>query len=324
MKRSIIGILLGLVLSAIGVLIVSRSIDEPPRLVSLWPIAVGVVVMVVCWLIQGAVMSIIARPQLGDYRVLGMSKIYLASQAVAALTPFGGAELPYQIFLLRRLGLPVAMGTATITIKSMANGTVLVAGTILGILTISGLPVVESKILIAAVAAIIVGWVLLEYVMHRRTTTSAPAAEGRGGSKINWRARASGFLKDLGEGLSQLRSQEPWAIAGCVGLMLLYWMLYPLLGVLGLMAAGWSGEGWQQVYVAQFVLYLAIVPLAPTPGGSGAAEVGFAALVGPDVPPEVLLGGVIIWRALNHYSELVLGSFFVGRGVNNEVPSTKK
>ena len=322
MKRSIIGILLGLALSAVGVLIVSRSIDEPPRVVSLWPIAAGVVVMVVCWLIQGGVMSIIARPQLGDFRVLGMSKIYLSSQAVAALTPFGGAELPYQIFLLRRLGLPVAMGTATITIKSMANGTVLVGGTILGVLTISGLPVVESKVLIAAVAAIIVGWILLEYVMHRRTT-QAPATERLQGSTSGLRARISGFLKDLGEGLSQLRSQEPWAVVGCVGLMLLYWALYPLLGVLGLMAAGWSGENWPQVYIAQFVLYLAIVPLAPTPGGSGAAEVGFAALVGPDVPPEVLLGGVIIWRALNHYSELVLGSFFVGRGVENAARAGK-
>ena len=40
--------------------------------------------------------------------------------------------------------------------------------------------------------------------------------------------------------------------------------------------------------------------------------------------PDVLLGGVIIWRALNHYSELVLGASFAGRGVGNTPRLTRE
>ncbi len=39
---------------------------------------------------------------------------------------------------------------------------------------------------------------------------------------------------------------------------------------------------------------------------------------------DVFLGGVIIWRVLNHYSERALGAFFVGRGMGNTPRLTRE
>ncbi len=64
MKRSILGILLGLSLSAVGVLIVGQRIDEPPKIVAVWPIVAYIVTVVIVWFVQGAIMALLARGSL--------------------------------------------------------------------------------------------------------------------------------------------------------------------------------------------------------------------------------------------------------------------
>jgi uncharacterized membrane protein YbhN (UPF0104 family) len=105
--------------------------------------------------------------------------------------------------------------------------------------------------------------------------------------------------------------------------MTLYWILYPFLGILALMAAGWSGEGWPQVFLVQFLIYL-LIPLSPTPGNSGGAEIAFATLAAAYVSPGVLVGGVLIWRLLNHYLMIVVGGYFAGRGTPQDLTLARR
>ncbi len=84
------------------------------------------------------------------------------------------------------------------------------------------------------------------------------------------------------------------------------------------MATGWSGD-WLPVVMAQLLLVSFVLPFAPTPGGSGARELGLAALLSGYVPEGKLLGGLIIYTALSHWLPLIAGAFFCGRQLWQEM-----
>ena len=323
MKRSILGILLGVALSAGGILIAGNRIGGPPKVDAVWPILVSVVVVVIVWLIQGAIMALMARTKLGELKLLSLTGVYLEAQAVAAVTPFGGGEVPYQVLELKRAGLPAALGGAIITLKSMMNGTILILGAVVGVLFFSGLPSVQDKYLLIAVGGIIFGWVLVILAMRWRRGPSDAGGQKSSSSGAGWKERISGFFGEMRGSLVEIWGQDRRAVLLSGLLMLLYWALYPLLGVLALLAAGWSGENWLVVFAVQFALYF-VIPFAPTPGNSGAAEVAFVALMSGYVPHEALLGGVLIWRFFNHYSELVIGAFLAGPHISEDIRIAKE
>jgi uncharacterized protein (TIRG00374 family) len=301
--------------------------------VEIWPIAAAIAAMVLVWFIQGTVMALLARPRLESTKVLGMTRIYLQSQAAAAVTPFAGGELAYQLLELGRLGLPADLGGAVLTIKSVFNGAVLVIGAAVGVLFIrrvpfvgssSGLPASNIKVLLGAIVTIAAAFTLVALVVRKRRRTSQ-SEEERPEERRTWQVNISvlrekmlDFLRHLRDSMVWIWRQEPRVVFACLGLMVLYWALYPLLGTLALRAAGWNGDDWSLVFLAQFVLFL-VIPFAPTPGNSGAAEIAFVALMSDYVPDDALLGGMVIWRILNHYSELVLGAILAGRYIQEDI-----
>jgi uncharacterized membrane protein YbhN (UPF0104 family) len=317
LKRAIIGILLGLSLSAVGLALIWVRVEEPPRLAHVWPIAPALAVMLALWLIQGMAASVLVRPYITGLRVLEMTRIYLAAQAVGGLTPFGGIEIPYQMLLFKRLGVPAGVGVAVVLVKSLLNGTVLVAGAILAFVVVSGTVEVGVTVVVVAVSVVAGIW-LLAILAVSRMRENGGRAKGSG-----WRTRLANILRDSRDSFVRLWRREPWAIAACAALMTLYWMLYPLLGILALKAAGWSGEGLAEVFLVQFLIYL-LIPLSPTPGNSGGAEAAFATLAAAYVAPGALVGGVLIWRLLNHYLMIVVGGFFAGRGAQRDLELARR
>lgn len=335
MKRSILGILVGLGLSVGGFLLAARYIDEPPSITSYWPVAVGVAATLTAWLLQGTIIALLSRPQLKTMKIFDMTRVYLATQAAGAVTPFAGGEIAYQLLQLNRRGLSADYAGAVITIRSILNSMALMPAAALSVFLIPHVPFLgqassllpsERMILIGgAIALAVAGALIAAFIAYRRR----PAQEGgrlqgsgwlqRIFAKISeWRQKATDYFRHLKDSLLEIWHQEPWVVIGCSGLMVLYWTVYPLLGVMALKAAGWDGSGWIYVFLAQYVLFV-VIPLAPTPGNSGAAELAFVALMGDYAPHQALLGGVIVWRILNHYSEQVIGAFIAGRSLPEDV-----
>lgn len=315
MKRAVVGVLLGLVLSAAGIALVWVRIGQPPHITRIWPLAPALAVVLSLWLIQGAAALVLVQPYITGLRLREMTRIYLAAQAVGGLTPFGGVEIPYQMLLFKRLGVPAGVGVAVVIIKSILNGTVLVAGAVVAFLSISRPVEFGNTVLIVAVVVGVWGLAIFGVVRAREDS-------GRT-RRSGWRARLANLLRDSRDSFARLWRREPWSIAACAALMTLYWMLYPFLGILALMAAGWSGEGWPQVFLVQFLIYL-LIPLSPTPGNSGGAEIAFATLAAAYVSPGVLVGGVLIWRLLNHYLMIVVGGYFAGRGAPQDLTLARR
>jgi uncharacterized protein (TIRG00374 family) len=337
MKRSILSVMLGLGLSVVGVLLAARYVQEPPSITSYWPIAAGVGAMLVAWLLQGAVIALLARPQLKSVRVLDMTRIYLATQAAGAVTPFAGGEVAYQLLELDRRGLSPEIGGAIITLRSLLNGVVFFTAAVVGLILVPNIPFLgrassllpsEHAILIGtAITIAVIGLLIAAFVAYRRRSQRRREGHGWMGSisaKIpEWREKAVDYLRHVRESLVWIWRQESRVVIACLGLMVLYWAIYPLLGTMALRAAGWDGTGWFAVFMAQYVLFI-VIPLSPTPGNSGAAELAFVALMGDYAPQSALLSGVIIWRVLNHYSELMVGAFIAGRHLPEDIKVAKQ
>lgn len=336
MKRSILSVLLGLALSIVGFLLAARYIKEPPSVTTYWPIPAALVAMLVVWLLQGAVIALLSWPRLKSVKLLDMTRVYLATQSAGAMTPFAGGEVAYQFLELYRRGLPADDTGAVIAIRAILNGVVLIPAAAVGILFVPHVPFVGSasnlpfsarKVLIgAALALSVTGAVVIAFLAYLRESGGEDSGGWR--EKIfaklsDWRAKVLDYLRHLKNSLAWIWRQEPRVVIACLGMIVLYWTLYPLLGTLALRAAGWDGGGWIHVYVAQYVLFI-VIPLAPTPGNSGAAELAFVALMDDYVPHSALLGGVIIWRALTHYSELMVGAFIAGRGLPEDIKVAKR
>lgn len=311
MKRYAIGALLGLLLTVLAVVAIAFRVDETPRIVSLWPLVLAVGTSVVAWWLQGVISAVLARPQLGNLRVRDMVRIYLSGMFIGGISPVRGAEIPYEVYLLRRLGLSAGEGSTVTIAKGLLNVVVLTLGALGGLIFASKLPKVENLHLLVAGLGIGGIWALSVFLVRRRSSGAKKAVERV--QSPGWRTKISAFFRDMwGSFILLWRREHRALVVYSAALMVLYWAFRLSFGPLALMAAGWSGN-WVPVVLAQLFLSSFILPLAPTPGGSGATELSFAALLSAYASQSQLLSGVIIYAGLTHYLPTVVGAFFVGR-----------
>jgi len=112
-------------------------------------------------------------------------------------------------------------------------------------------------------------------------------------------------LGRMHEGLSVLFRARPQVISGVSLCLVLAWLSLFAVAPLLLRGLGVSTNPFQVIFL-QFILYF-LVPLSPTPGGSGAAELGFAALLVSVIPPHFLAIFILLWRFFTYHLILMAG-----------------
>ena len=73
---------------------------------------------------------------------------------------------------------------------------------------------------------------------------------------------------------------------------------------------------WEVVSIQ--ILILLAVYFFPTPGGTGAAELGSAVLMAQILPMELLMVYVVIWRIVVMYIAVILGSVAMLRALGQD------
>jgi uncharacterized protein (TIRG00374 family) len=312
-----IGALWGVfLLPALMIVLIAARAEEMPRVASVWPLLAALGTSVVTWWLQGLIYAVLARPQLKGLRVGDMFRVDMAGMFIALISPIRGAELPYKVYLLKRLGLSTGEGSNIVVTRVLLDVAVLTPAALVGSALYFKLPKLQDSNLLLAglVATAILAAVV--FLMRRRVRGRAGDRTTRlGGS--GWYAKAgakiSGFLRDARRSFaSYWRPGHRATLVYAVVLATVYWALRLSAGPLALMSMGWSGD-WIPVIVAQLLLVSFVLPFAPTPGGSGARELGLAALLSGYVPEEKLLSGLIVYTGLSHWLPLIVGAFFAGR-----------
>src|SRR5918998_2081241 len=134
------GALLGILLTALAIVVIAVRTDEIPRVVSAWPLLAALGTSVVTWWLQGLIYALLARPQLKDLRVGDMFRVDMAGMFVALISPIRGAELPYKVYLLKRLGLSAGEGSNVVVTRVLLDVAVLTPAALCGLVLTSKLP----------------------------------------------------------------------------------------------------------------------------------------------------------------------------------------
>jgi uncharacterized protein (TIRG00374 family) len=309
----VIGPLLGLLLPVLAIILIAARTEDIPRVVSVWPLLAVLATAAVTWWLQGLIVAVLARPQLDRLRVGKMFRIYMAGTFVALVSPLRGAEIPYEVYLLRRLGLSAGEASNVVVTRVLLDAAVLTPGALVALSLYSyALPEVQNQgLLLTSLAAAVVLAAVAFLVLGRLRGRAGKRPGGSG-----WRAKAwvkiSSFLSDMRRSFtSYWRPGHRATLLYAVALAIVYWALRLCAGPLALMAVGWSGD-WLPVVAAQLLLASFVLPFVPTPGGGGARELGLAALLSGYVPEGQLLSGIMVHTALSHWLPVIAGGFFAG------------
>src|SRR5215216_228980 len=312
------GALLGILLTTLAIVLITVRTGEMPQVISVWPLFAALGVSAVTWWLQGLIVAVLARTQLKSLRVGDMVRVYKAGGFVWGISPIKGAEVPFEVYLLKRFGLSVGEGSTVVITRVLLDIVILTPASLGGLVLTSNLPNVEHPPLLlegSTIAGLMAAIILL--IMRRRKPSP-----GGAGWRVRGQVKIFRFLRDMQRSLALFsrRGYRATLIYGGI-FTLVYWAFRLSMGPLALMAAGWSGD-WIPVIVAQLLLFSLVLPLAPTPGGSGAREFGFAALMTAYVPQEQLLSGTIVYTGLAYYLPVIVGAFFVSRQLRQGSPAT--
>ena len=319
------GALLGILLAALAIVLITVRAGEIPRVVSVWPLFAALGVSVVTWWLQGLIVAVLAQPQLKSLRVGDMVRVYMAGGFVWGISPIKGVEVPFEVYLLKRFGLSAGEASTVVITRVLLDVAVLSPAALGGLVLTSSLPQVENPPLLLAGLTIVGALAVAIFLVSRWGRGRLGSSRNLSPSNYSWRARGWAkifrFFGDMQRSLALLWRPGYWATLIYGGaLTIVYWAFRLSLGPLALMAAGWSGD-WIPVFVAQLLLFSLVLPLAPTPGGSGVRELGFAALMTAYVPEEQLLSSTIIYTGFAYSLPVIVGAFFFSSQLWKESPT---
>jgi glycosyltransferase 2 family protein len=288
--------------------------------------------MLLDWLLEACRLILLSRALDEKLSALGALRTVFQGAFFARITPFTSGGEPFQIYALSRDGVPLGHATAVIAMKSLLNGTARVCLAIAipawVLLTAHGwqLGQMASAALMAGIVVYLAIFLMLVLLfVFRARARGWLAAVG------NWplltrlipRARLETALNRLDEHygafLNALQhfGRERRGTVVLVGLLSFAgWAAIMAVPVVLIRALGGSSPV-AEIAATAIIFYLA-VNYAPTPGSSGASEVGFAVLFARFVPLPLVGVLVLAWRLFTHYFGLLLGllvtSFSMVRG----------
>ena len=228
--------------------------------------------------------------------------LMLRATAIGGVTSFGGVEIPYQAFALRRHLASLTESTSTVLVKAIIHTSILVLVALLAFLPVSGSPIttLQRWLVLGVIALLAVAW-LVGSVWVRR-----PIGLSRLPERL--RRRVHAFRDAFAE-----FHTAGWRVVLSVSLLqLLYWAAHLAIIPLILHALGWRGS-LLPIVTSQAVLQV-LMPLSPLPGGAGVAELGYLALIGRSLPPGAAVASLVLWRAATWAFPVILGIVAFGLG----------
>jgi uncharacterized protein (TIRG00374 family) len=282
-------------------------------------LAVGIIFL--AFLVEGLRIQVVAiaiDEKIGFWESV---KIYYISYFLGGITPFFSGSIPGQIALFTKNGIPLAKATMIATIRSIIKSIIFFIATPLLFFyfkdSLEEYEVLSWLLLFAAMffslLSVFIFILIVKNPQKIRTIfkwfrnisflkryLSKPDVEER----FEWlMEQVLQFNKSF-----QLLLQHPKEMFLTFLYTAIYWFLFFLIAPLLLLAMGIELD-YVLVIIIQVLIFF-VLPFLPTPGGSGAAELGFVSLFSFFVPEHLLgiyVGG---WRLFTFYINILIGAFF--------------
>jgi len=273
------------------------------------------------WVLDAVRIKVLASTLGGGIGFFTALRITLAGAFAACVTPFDTGGEPLQVYLLHKHGFNPGESTAIVALKSLISA---VARLFLVLLIPTWYLVrrrtwtlpkgLETALFIGLSVYIFFFGLLLFFAVYPEyiRIIMDKVLNNRLMARFISKSTATTVMEHVEKGVSDFRSalstflREQRSVLILISLLsLVAWAIAFYIPVLILQGLGIAPPFAETMAIAG-IFYLAAA-YAPTPGSSGAAELGLAALFGSVVPFPLLGIFVVLWRSVTYYLTLVVG-----------------
>lgn len=253
----------------------------------------------------------------------------LASIAMGAVTPSQAGGGPAMVFILYRKGLTFAESMSAGLMSFVVTVVFYLVSAVVIIVLGVGDAVEESRIgglfrygliIFVAIGATFIVFTIWPRLLRRLLEILFNfMSRFRSKHYLRPEGRARAFLRMVEEfhdvNQSYLRHRFPELVGAMLVTAAIFtskcFIAYFIVRGLGVEAGAWE-------VVSTQVLILLAVYFFPTPGGTGAAEIGAAVLMANIVPRELLPVYVVLWRVILMYVAVIAGSIVMIQEVGQD------
>ena len=322
----------GLSVASIAIVVAFTDWEKTrPALARLRPefLVVALLLAAVDWVGGGLRVYLLTRGLSGHISFRSAIKASLANTAMGAITPSQMGGGPAQVYLLYKNGLPFieAMSASLMTFIVTILFFVVAAGVITfsGAQTTVTTEAVRHLFRYGVLAFMVCGGLFITFIarpsllrlalrwlfnflsLFRRRHFLRP------GSRANRMIAATAEIHEIN--IDYIRNRFPQLVVTIVLTAILFgckcFVAYFIVLGLGVQAGVWE-------VVSIQVLILLAVYFFPTPGGTGAAELGSAVLMAQILPLELLTIYVVLWRGIMMYIAVAIGSVIMLRTLGQD------
>ncbi|MFW5999008.1 MAG: lysylphosphatidylglycerol synthase transmembrane domain-containing protein [Halanaerobiaceae bacterium] len=283
-------------------------------------LVLAVLITMIFWNIKALKLKIMAKALGSSVSYRKVFAIFMASAFVSHVTPSSSGGLPFAIYFLHREGLSLGQSTALTVLENMLTLTFFMLLSPV-ILFLSGdflnlAPAISNLFYITVFLLSIIIFVLVILIFNSYLASKF----------INWLTGLNwikalfsekklkffrGYMEEevylFREGMSVILAQKKDFVMILISTVI-YWCFYLSLAPVLLLGLG-INVSLPPVIMAQIILKF-ILPIIPTPGSSGGAELGFAYLFKFLIPNYFLGIFVALWRFFMFYFSLIIGGIY--------------
>ncbi len=332
-KNVIRGLKLSLSISIIvTVILLMRTMDFNELLqlkkIRLEYLALALVFMFLMWISQGVRMIIMANALGEKISLKEATKNYLAGAFVSNVTPFASGGGPIQALLLHQQGMTFGKASSIIIVQWILRHLFFgILGPIFfffyrDLIDPGRLP--RELFETAVIGSLLITVILLFFVwkpqvipLFANKLMKLPGIRRLFRKESN-RVRVEELIERayheieiFHDCLWTLAAQKKWELFWAIILTGVFWVSFFMIAPIVLIGLG-GKPYFARALIMQTIMFL-ILPYMPTPGASGAAELGFAAFFAPFVPLHLLGILMVAWRILTFYIIILVGSVIVLR-----------
>lgn len=288
----------------------------------------ALLLVVLMWMSQGLSMQVLASALDERISLKDGTKNYLVGSFISNVTPFASGGGPFQVFLLHQKGMSLGKASSIITVQWSLRQV------FFGILApvffffyrdyIDPGKIPANVFNIAVITGIAITFLLLFFIWKpqvvpvlacgivRLPGIRALMKKRNYEERFNQMSERAFHEIDIFHGclakLAHTRKLEMVLATIFIGL---FWSFYFMVAPVILVGLG-AQPHFYQAFIMQTIMFL-VLPYIPTPGASGAAELGFVACFAPFVPLHILGILAISWRILTYYFSTMFGGMITLR-----------
>lgn len=267
------------------------------------------------WVVEALRVQLLSKMMGERIRLWDALLINLATSFSSNVTPFTSGGPPTQVYLLHRSGLTVGKATAVVSIRiALSSLTTSLFAPLLFVLFRPHFPRFWASDTVFFVAAVVSGLTAVPVLFPHTTKRVFQWLLGRKlfrmilGTRFDATfERLVNEAEEFHNNLVEIFAKKKGQLALVCLYTLLYWPLFLAIAPVILLFGLGLKVVLATLLVVQFV-WMFLISCIPVPGGSGVAEVGFAALFRLFGVPHHLLGVfVLVWRMFSFYANTFVG-----------------